>query len=921
MEFRPRNYAAEEEIYLLPRVPAGAHPLSAPSPSLYQVEVVNHEKNDFYDPLRCSDAIVMVSNDNLQEEDNGSAVNKPTVELPTKEWSSFKKFLMQRFSGSKMVSISTMSDVIMKTGKVHEKSSMTMHLEELDDPQKFAEDGIKVISQQEYVSRLHELKDEITRAWQADDRVTSLKLSIKVAKLLMDTSVLEFYPTLFVLATDVMDMVGDMVWERIKQKAEFSEGGNIISSLPAENFKAEDISVDAKETCSNWFFKIGSIRELLPRIYLELAILPCWRFLHDRPMDIVQRLVMMTRGIADPLAFAYCHLYMAHRAQKLPQHDIGYLIICINDLKILLTRFLSAKEATDEKISEKSRLLISLMEPSIDYITRCLIKYSYQTRAGNVLVELGMGMNQSELCGKLPCISIILHYLLKELPTELVSSNAVEILQLIECSKDYSFDQCLNYRLLGFRLSEKRSEPVIINAVVDKVIKVISEYNSLDEYLKVVDAYVDIILQNQMGNNLNIILDGIKKRACNEGIAETELTFLQSIFLKLLAQFNNLEDIFSLSHFVEILDMMHGSSRSAVNMHILNIATRKCCIRDPTIIQLLFEVSQSLHDGIDYSNMRNDDNQQATRLISRFVNMVDHGSEVERHLAFLVECRGAFGGINELKETLVHSSNCLAVKAMKDGQNHISFVKSCIAFGEVTIPSVPSWVNQLNLYLETAEVALLGGLVSHTDGLLDSAIICLQTLNLLDGSRVSNDVDRTLSLIRKLCSLLVLVPGNPGQGVTYIPRSVLALLDSHSGCQSRMRTNVLSAIVNLAATVSQFKLPYHANHEKIRGNDHLFFGDPTYLQELLSLSAFVLQNLVDNIMQEPSRVVRGTMALEACNCIASSFNPSHEVLPILSKLMETAKLCLSSNDNYLQSTTKFVDKFLHAKALEGVQRC
>ncbi|GFZ12531.1 hypothetical protein Acr_23g0009160 [Actinidia rufa] len=226
--------------------------------------------------------------------------------------------------------------------------------------------------------------------------------------------------------------------------------------------------------------------------------------------------------------------------------------------------------------------------------------------------------------------------------------------------------------------------------------------------------------------------------------------------------------------------------------------------------------------------------------------MVDHGSEVERHLAFLVECRGAFGGINELKETLVHSSNCLAVKAMKDGQNHISFVKSCIAFGEVTIPSVPSWVNQLNLYLETAEVALLGGLVSHSDGLLDSAIICLQTLNLLDG--------------------------NPGQGVTYIPRSVLALLDSHSWMSSRMRTNVLSAIVNLAATVSQFKLPYHANHEKIRGNDHLFFGDPTYLQELLSLSAFVLQNLVDNIMQEPSRVVRGTMALEACNCIASSFN-------------------------------------------------
>ncbi|KAL6978097.1 hypothetical protein U1Q18_046856, partial [Sarracenia purpurea var. burkii] len=109
---------------------------------------------------------------------------------------------------------------------------MNMHLEELDDPQKFAEDGINVISHQEYVSRLNELKHKITRAWQADDRVTSLKLSIKVARLLMDTSVLQFYPALFVLATDVMDMLGDMVWQRIKQKAEFFEDGNVISSLP-----------------------------------------------------------------------------------------------------------------------------------------------------------------------------------------------------------------------------------------------------------------------------------------------------------------------------------------------------------------------------------------------------------------------------------------------------------------------------------------------------------------------------------------------------------------------------------------------------------------------------------------------------------------------------------------------------------------
>ena len=46
-------------------------------------------------------------------------------------------------------------------------------------------------------------------------------------------------------------------------------------------------------------------------------------------------------------------------------------------------------------------------------------------------------------------------------------------------------------------------------------------------------------------------------------------------------------------------------------------------ICDPTTIQLLFEISQALYDGIDFVNVKDDDNQPA-RLISRFVNMVTY---------------------------------------------------------------------------------------------------------------------------------------------------------------------------------------------------------------------------------------------------------------------------------------------------------
>lgn len=62
--------------------------------------------------------------------------------------------------------------------------------------------------------------------------LTVLSIPVQVARLLLDTSALQFYPSRFLLVTDVLDMLGDLVWDRIKRKAEYCDEGDLMCHLP-----------------------------------------------------------------------------------------------------------------------------------------------------------------------------------------------------------------------------------------------------------------------------------------------------------------------------------------------------------------------------------------------------------------------------------------------------------------------------------------------------------------------------------------------------------------------------------------------------------------------------------------------------------------------------------------------------------------
>ncbi|CAL9099797.1 unnamed protein product [Musa textilis] len=914
MEFRARDYEAEEIACAVPRQPAPDHPLALlASPSS---QVLPDFEVCFDDPLRGS--ATDASDSILDQEDRCSTLRSKLSgeadNLLEKEWIFLKSSLMQKFSCSNTITISPTTNAIMRNNKGKNagyRMLADIHMEDLDDPESTVKEEKKVITRQEYVSRLQELKAEINQAWIAEDRIRALKLSIKVARLLTDTSVCQFYPTLFTLVVDVLDMLGNLVWERIKKRAEYADDRAPVCSLP-ENFTSDDICSEAKETCYNWFCKIGSIHELVPRIYLELAILRCWRFLEDSFVSIVERLVMMMRGLADPLTSAYCHLYLAHCARSLYLGDDGYLIMSLGDISILLRRVLLDKETVGHHSCKNKYFLISLLKPAIDWIVKCIFTEGYQN-ASNILVEFGVGSDLSVSTRKFSCVSVVLHYLLKHLPADVISNNAVEIIDFIEQNKDMSVDSHLDYRLLGHKLYESQQSLSSVCVVMRRIMQVLGQYDNLNEYLIIADAYLDIILLYSMENYLAIILDGILKRAHANQVDQIEIENLQSILGKIIDHFDRLEDVLAMPTCL---------------CSFLMILCRDSHIGDPTRIQFLFEVSQVLHESIDTSNM-NDESKHKADLISRFVGMVNFGAEWERHLSFLGESRAAFGSIDELKVSLnilcfwifllkllltqilyvlIHSSNNLAIKSIRDKKKFLGFLKSCLAFSEVTIPSISDSIQRMNLYLETAEIALFGGLISHSEGLVTSAISCLECLNMTTGSHSSNDVDQISSLTCKLCSLLLMIPGNHEEGSMSLIRNLIATLQCHSLASSKIKVQVFCAIISLSAGLSQKKFLYHAKNNEVISNDQLYFGDLSFDEELSSITSLVLQILDDVIKQEMHLVTRGRLALDACNCLLVSFETSHELSLKCSSLIDIAKSCLHPKEKYLRSTVSLMDR-------------
>ncbi|XP_041474018.1 VPS35 endosomal protein-sorting factor-like isoform X1 [Lytechinus variegatus] len=770
-------------------------------------------------------------------------------------WSSKKAGILSKYTTSEKLSITTSflspadrEKVTVKTqvvqGTVTDK--VKNRLEQLDD---FEEGSVKEmlnLSQQEYVYRIEELNQALINAWDLDQKVKALKIAIQCSKLLADISVIQFYPSKFVLITDILDTFGRLVYDRIRKKSTYLPPGSSTPQVLPVHFTPEQVPNSAKETCRNWFFKIASIRELIPRLYVETAILKCYSFLTSGEYSqALLRLTNQMRGIGDPLVAIYARAYLCRVGMDVAPNARDHLISNYYDF---LGTYTQLQGDTVQNILAVQRLdmtsYLSLYSPALDWILQSVAYNASE----EVLTEI------LDKCKKQCNSALLLNSVMSAFKPEYIGSRAIKFIELIKESQEEGFPKHNLYRSLGTNLTMTDPPEQQRLSVLNEVWKAVMKLKSPSDYISCAEVWIEYPCRHFTKKEVNTILGDIIKHMTPDRAFEQHYPQLQSVMSKVLSHMHNFSILFVMDKFLPFVDMFQKDS---VKVEICKTIMEAFCkyqeeqTRDPVIVNAVMFICKTMHDSINALTL-DDERRDIGALISGFIRKINYGRDFEQQLSFYVESRANFSNLDAVLVTLVQCVNSLAAEtcAVMKG-NHSrktsAFVRACAAYSFITIPSIVGIFHRLNLYLASGQVAVLNQALTQADAFFKAAISLIPSVpRMLEIDRKMRPTESLLlGYVNNFLSTLLTVPDNPEQGCLYLLRGLLNVFqdyawDTHSDAKVRVYMNVLC----LLSAQSQDQYAYHVKN--VDSNDALYGSDRKFLGEVNSVAGTLILSILDH---------------------------------------------------------------------------
>mmetsp|Transcript_143 Transcript_143/g.340 ORF Transcript_143/g.340 Transcript_143/m.340 type:complete len:293 (+) Transcript_143:1-879(+) len=210
------------------------------------------------------------------------------------------------------------------------------------------------------------------------------------------------------------------------------------------------------------------------------------------------------------------------------------------------------------------------------------------------------------------------------------------------------------------------------------------------------------------------------------------------------------------------------------------------------------------------------------------------------------------------------------------------FVKACVAFCFITIPSIENAMLRLNLCLLGAQAALANSLLPQMDAFIKAAVTLLPELLLPAEADESGAVkaeaiareEAIVGILGGACSFLVMVPGHPDHGPFYLVAGLLNVLQTLPWRLPASLPTLYLRMLALFNAYGQPSLPYHVTG--VDSNDVLYAAEADYQQSLDQLSSKVLGELLGALKvlgdkpEASAKRAQASLALQLCELIGTT---------------------------------------------------
>eukprot|EP00760_Papus_ankaliazontas_P025486 PhM_4_TR2741/c1_g1_i1/m.106967 len=667
------------------------------------------------------------------------------------------------------------------------------------------------MSQKELINHVEFMATDLTTAWENGEKVRSLRITIQACKLIGHTKVPVCYPSVFVLVSKVLDLFGRFVYERVYKCASRDR------PLPP-NFKPSDVPDEAKDMCLNWFYKIASIRELLPRIYVEMCLLPCNAFLEDRDTvyaEVSRRLARQLRGVGDLIVANHARLYLALKIQELGLVTLrpvveGMLSDIFNsshhmDMPRHAT-FLADKNLTQTQyISLFLPSMSWLMEASscgddahIDVMTRIFDLYQTKLRHGPIL-----------------------HLILSSFPSHMIFTRYSTFFdEVVACDQSSPCAADL-WSQLGLILAEvnprERKMHYLRNAW--PYVIALPSPQLIQKAAASWCVYVAMCLRPKDVNALILDIRDRMQISNNGGNGEENAaggTSLSILLNTCVAHIPDVVSLLQLEAFANSLCELSRVDKCETSMFLLErLKDSGRTVSDPLVVNAVLECAKIVHDDMLTWHSTASDVEAVSSALCAAVSKVAI-ADFDAQLSFLCDCRRYFTKIDAVKVLIVQRAVAM-VRAMPVSKGNIAAsrtavaAKACLAYCHVTVPAVMDVWARLRLCYACSCVALRHNLLQKAEVFLK---LIMTTLNeaTLDATTPPND-DVVFAFVSSLIGLCIAVPGHPEFGAYYLLQSIAVWngkygwgVNTHAACETRCRIEML--LLRATGVIRRNAAPY-----------------------------------------------------------------------------------------------------------------